>query len=332
MRFKRTRVTELLEQAEKRATQRKQENLPNEIIIWLWLMTTCITSVLRHTRSFSPSLSLTLAHTKCADFPFILVCEYGFVAQLRMRYSNSFNESSMPKTSTFRKNRAREMEWEAERTNGSSSLKKRKLKLQNKWEMNNFGAQRLFPICSVFSAHACRSFSPFTDARISFSRFQALFLLLWLIKSIMIWDQNDSLMLFFSSLSLSSSFSVYEYPDPTPMNGNDCKSEWEKERPAISFQWYFFLLKVYVWLRFRLVRWANRVEKATLTFAGGKDKYRIFFPFRFSSQFLFNLFSLFLFDSHNLLRFFFILCAINGCVPLSDIFFFIRSVNRILPW
>lgn len=45
-----------------------------------------------------------------------------------------------------------------------------------------------------------------------------------------------------------------------------------------------------VWFGFSLKR---NVEKATLTFAGGKDKYRIFFPILFLSLSYHRLYSLF---------------------------------------
>lgn len=136
------------------------------------------------------------------------------------------------------------------------SVKKRKLNIQIKWEMNKFGAQRIFPTCFFFLFFMRNHQAPLpNDAALylldSFL-ISALFLLLWLIKSIMIWDQNDSLMLFSSFLSVwiwwccqpgnRSLNSVLTWTYKKPSN----------ERARLSFysMIYFLPLKVCVWFGF----------------------------------------------------------------------------------
>lgn len=125
------------------------------------------------------------------------------------------------------------------------SVKKRKLNIQIKWEMNKFGAQRIFPTCFIFLFRMRNHQAPLpNDAALylldSFL-ISALFLLLWLIKSIMIWDQNDSLMLFSSFLSVwiwwccQSGIGLWiqfllEHIKSHPMNARGCR----------FIQWYIF--------------------------------------------------------------------------------------------
>lgn len=107
----------------KMGSEQKQENLPNEIIIRLWLMTARIT--------FSMCLNM------CCFIQFSVgVSLYGYCALVDGDF-NSFNESSMPKNLPFRKS------FDAETPN---KKKTQKLKLQIKWQMNKFvRAQRIFP-------------------------------------------------------------------------------------------------------------------------------------------------------------------------------------------
>lgn len=84
----------------------------------------------------------------------------------------------------------------------------------------------------------CRFLSIYEIFLFSFLLISALFLLSWLIKSIMIWDQNDSLMLF---LTVCDSRTLLTKPN---QNG--------KRENGRSIQWYYFALKVsicLVWLR-----------------------------------------------------------------------------------